>query len=119
MADERKLIASAQAGSESSTQELVLRHISFVIFRLHRKVFPHLLQRFGEELLAEAIPVLYAKIHTYNLAYRDKSGQLKPVKFVSYIWKRIDDQILDSLKREHEYDYRSVRDMDVLQNIAS
>lgn len=116
--EERRLIGLAQRGSESSTQELVLRHISFVIFRLHRKVFPHLLRRFGEELLAEAIPVLYAKIQTYDLTYRGKAGQPKPVKFVSYIWKRIDGQILDSLKRELEHDKRLVRDADDWQNIA-
>jgi len=66
------LIAAAQRGSEQSVQELVLRHISFISFRLHRKVFPHLLRRFGEELLSEAIPILYAKIQTYDLDYRDR-----------------------------------------------
>lgn len=118
LADERRLIALAQAGSESSTQELVLCHVGFVIFRLHRKVFPRLLRRFGEELLAEAIPVLYAKIQAYDLDYCDKSGQPKPVKFVSYIWKRIDGQILDSLKRELEHDKRLVRGSDDVQDIA-
>lgn len=54
--EERRLIASAQRGSERSTHELVLRHIGFVSFRLHRRVFPDLLRRFGEELLSEAIP---------------------------------------------------------------
>jgi hypothetical protein len=112
------LIALAQAGSESSTHELVLRHISFVIFRLHRKVFPHLLRRFGEELLAESLPALHAKIRTYDLAYRDKAGQPKPVKFVSYIWKRIDGHILDSLKRELEHDKKLVREPDDWQDIA-
>jgi len=43
---------------------------------------------------------LYAKIQTYDLDYCDKSGQRKPVKFVSYIWKRIDGHILDGAKRE-------------------
>ena len=94
------MIAAAQRGSERSTQELVLRHINFVSFRLHRRVFPHLLPRFGEELLSEAIPILYAKIQTYDLAYRDRQGNPKPVRFVSYIWKRIDGHILDGLKRE-------------------
>jgi hypothetical protein len=106
LADERQLIALAQAGSESSTYELVLRHIGFIVFRIHRKVFPHLLPRFGEELLAETIPVLHAKIQTYDLDYCDKFGQPKPVKFISYIWKRIDGHILDSLKRELEHDKR-------------
>ena len=96
------MIAAAQRGSEQSVQKLVLRHIGFVSFRLHRRVFPDLLRRFGEELLSEAIPILYAKIQTYDLDYRDLLGNPKPVKFVSYIWKRIDGHILDSLKRELE-----------------
>ena len=118
LVEERRLIALAQRGSEQNIQELVLRHIGFVIFRLHRKVFPDLLRRFGDELLAEAILVLHAKIQTYDLTYRDKSGQPKPVKFVSYIWKRIDGQILDSLKRELEHDKRLVRKSDDWQDIA-
>lgn len=98
--EERDLIAQAQEGSEKSTEEIVYRHISFVIFRLRRKVFPDYLKRFGEDLLSASIPILYQKIQTYNLAYRDKGGNYKPVKFASYIWKRIDGFILDSLKKE-------------------
>lgn len=98
------MIAAAQRGSERSIQELVLRHINFIAFRLHRRVFPDLLRRFGEELLSEAIPILYAKVQTYDLDYCDKHGQPKPVRFVSYIWKRIDGHILDGVKRELEYD---------------
>jgi len=100
LAEERRLIALAQAGCAHSADELVFRSISFVVFRLHRRVFPHLLRRFGDNLLSESITVLYAKIKTYDLAYRDKFGQPQPVRFVSYIWKRIDGHILDSLKRE-------------------
>lgn len=111
LVEERRLIASAQRGSEQSTHELVLRHIGFVTFRIHRRVFPHLLPRFGEELLADTIPLLYAKIRTYDLGYRDKTGQLKPVKFVSYIWKRIDGHILDSVTQELHQDARLVRDV--------
>jgi hypothetical protein len=77
-----------------------LRHVGFVVFRLYRKVFPDLLRRFGQDLLEETILVLYAKVQTYDLAYRDKQGHPKPVKFVSYIWKRIDGHIIDSLRRE-------------------
>lgn len=94
------MIAAAQRGSERSAQEIVLRHIGFVSFRLHRRAFPDFLRRFGEELLSEAIPILYAKIQTYDLDYCDKSGQRKPVKFVSYIWKWIDGFIIDALKEE-------------------
>jgi len=55
---------------------------------------------FWEDLLSQAILTLYEKIKTYDLEYKDKKGQLKPVKFSSYIWKRIDGLIIDFLKRE-------------------
>jgi hypothetical protein len=51
----------------------------------------------GSEVSAVAVgrgaasdPVLYAKVGTYNLKYRDRKGKPKPVRFGSYIWKRID-----------------------------
>jgi len=119
LAEKRRLIASAQHGSEASIQELILRHIGFVSFRIHRRVFPHLLRRFGEELLAETILVLYAKIQTYDLDYRDKTGRLKPVKFVSYIWKRIDGHILDALKQELEHDDKFMRGLGDLEDAGS
>ena len=87
LTEERRLIAQAQHGSPESAQELVLRHVGFVIFRPRKRVFPDLLPRFGDDLLSSAIPVLYQKIATYDLDYRDKQGYPKPVKFVSYIWK--------------------------------
>lgn len=98
---ERKLIALAQEGHQESRDELLLRHAGFVIFRLHRKVFrrEHL-RRYGEDLLSKTIPLLLGKIDSYDLAYRDPSGQPKPVRFASYIWKRVDGHIIDSLKEQ-------------------
>ena len=98
--EERRLIQKAQNGSKKSKDELVLRHISFLIFRIHKVVFPEFIQRFGEDLLEEAILIVYNKIESYDLDYRDKHGNLKPVRFVSYIWKRIDGFIIDYLKEE-------------------
>jgi len=98
--EERRLILKAQKGSRKSKDEIVLRHIGFLIFRIHKIVFPALIHRFGEDLLEEAILITYKKIKTYDLNYRDKKGNPNPVKFVSYIWKRIDGFIIDSLKRE-------------------
>ena len=34
------------------------------------------------------------------MEYKDKQGNLKPVRFSPYIWKRIDGFIIDSLKKE-------------------
>jgi len=100
LSEERCLISKAQKGSKKSRDEIVLRHIGFLIFRIHRRVFPELIKRLGEDLLEEVIPVVYKKIESYDPYYRDKQGNLKPVKFVSYIWKRIDRFIIDYLKKE-------------------
>ena len=100
--EERRLIAKAKKGSKKEIEELVLRHIGFVIFRIYKKTFPVYIERFGEEILSEATFILYEKIRTYNLRYGDKNGDFKPVRFSSYIWKRIDGFILDSLKKELE-----------------
>ena len=113
--EERRLIAKAKKGHQAETEELVLRYVGFIIFRLHKKVFPAYLARFGEDILAQAILILYDKIKTYNLSYRDKNGDLKPVKFSSYIWKRIDGFILDSLKEELTRERRQVQVLDSLE----
>ncbi len=112
---ERRLIAQAKKGFNESQKEIVLRHIGFVMFRLRRKLFPEHLKRFGEDFLEEAILVLYQKVKTYNLRYYDKDGNFKPVKFVSYIWKRVDGFIIDSIKKEIQKDWlRSYQDFDRL-----
>ena len=100
LSEERRLILKAQKGSKKSKDELVLRHVSFLIFRIYKVAFPDLVRRFGEDLLGEAILITYKKIDSYDLDYRDSKGNPKPVKFVSYIWKRIDGFIVDSLKKE-------------------
>jgi DNA-directed RNA polymerase specialized sigma subunit len=100
LAEERRLIQKAQKGSRRSKDELVLRHISFLIFRIHKAVFPEFIQRFGEDLLEETILIVYNKIESYDLDYCDKQGNLKPVRFISYIWKRIDGFIIDYVKKE-------------------
>jgi len=100
LSEERALIHKAQNGSKKSKDELILRHIGFLMFRIRRIVFPSLFNRFGEDLLAEAILIVYRKIEDYDLDYYDKQGNPKPVKFVSYIWKRIDGFIIDFLKKE-------------------
>ena len=100
LSEERQLILKAQKGSKKSKDEFVLRHVGFLIFRIHKIAFPEFIKRFGEDLLGEAILITYKKIDTYNLDYRDKKGNPNPVKFVSYIWKRIDGFIIDYLKKE-------------------
>lgn len=98
--EERRLIREAKRGGKAQAQELVLRHIGFVIFRIHKRAFPVYARRFGEDILSQAILVLYERVQSYNLRYYDKSGNFKPVRFVSYIWKFIDGLILASLKKK-------------------
>jgi DNA-directed RNA polymerase specialized sigma subunit len=120
LSEERRLIFKAQKGSKKSKDKIVFHYIGFLIFRIHKIVFPELLQRFGEDLLEEAILVVYKKIESYNLDYCDKQGNPKPVKLVSYIWKRIDGFIIDSLKKElvesnyyNQYSEYSIKNTDL------
>lgn len=106
--EERRLIRKAKKGSKQAADELVLRHVGFVIFRINKRAFPAYARRFGEDLLSQAIFVLYGKIQTYNLRYYDKEGNFKPVRFVSYIWKFIDGLILASLRKELHHEKRRV-----------
>jgi len=104
--EERCLISKAQKGCQKSRDEIILRHISFLMFRINKIVFPHLLRSFGEDLLQETILISYAKIKDYDFGYRNKKGELHPVKFSSYIWKRIDGYIIDFLKKESSLSQR-------------
>ena len=103
--EERQLIRQAKKEKEKA-DELVLRHISFIIFRIYKKTFPRYIERFGEDILSQAIFMLYGKIETYNLRYYDEKGNFKPVRFVSYIWKAVDGYILTLLKKELEREKR-------------
>ena len=97
---ERRLIKQAQEGSKAKIDELVERHIRFVIFRINKIVFPAYRVRFGQDILSEAIFILYDKIETYDLRYKDEYGNAKPVRFNSYVWKRIDGFVIDYLRKE-------------------
>lgn len=106
--EERRLIREAKKGSKQAADELVLRHIGFVIFRIHKCAFPAYARRFGEDILSQAIFILHHKIQTYNLRYYDKEGHFKPVRFVSYIWKFIDGLILVSLRKELRHEKKRI-----------
>ncbi len=100
LSEERHLILQAQNGSKESRDEIVLRHIDFLNFRIRKIAFPHLVRRFGNDLIGEGILIIYQKIESYNLNYCNKQGDPHPIKFVSYIWKRIDGFIIDYLEEE-------------------
>ena len=98
--EERRLIRQAKQCSKDKTDELILRHISFVIFRIQKIAFPIYRDRFSEDILSQLVFVLYDKIESYDLKYKDSEGNLKPVRFSSYVWKRIDGFIIDYLNKE-------------------
>lgn len=98
--EERLLIAKAQAGNKRCRDKLVLSHIRFTMWRLRKKIFNRYLVRYGEDMLAGAIPILYRTVETYNLNYRNADNKPKPVRFVSYIWKWIDGFALAYVKKE-------------------
>ena len=98
--EERQLIAQAKGRSKEKKEQFVLRHVGFIIFRIYKKTFPSYVARYGEDILSEAVLILYDKIKTCDLEYKDRQGNLKPVRFSSYIWKRIDGFIIDSVKKE-------------------
>ena len=103
LSEERHLIKKAQKGSAKSKDELILRHIGFLAGRICRIVFHDYLRRFGEDLLSEGILIIHAKVNDYDLAYCNKEGKPTPVRFKSYVWKRIDGFIIDYLKKEMVY----------------
>lgn len=98
--EERRLIAKAKKGFTKETEELILRHVGFIIFRIHKKTFPVYISRFGEDIFSQAVFILYDKIKSYDLRYKDRQGIRRPVRFSSYIWKRIDGFILAFLRKE-------------------
>jgi DNA-directed RNA polymerase specialized sigma subunit len=98
--EERRLISQAKRHCRGKADELILRHIGFAIFRIHKITFPIYRDRFSEDILSQLVLVLYDKIQSYNLRYKDKQGNFKPVRFSSYIWERIDGFIIDYLKKE-------------------
>ena len=80
LTEERRLISKAQKGSKKSKDEIVLRHIGFLIFWIRKIVFPTLIQRFGDDLLGDAILISYKKIEEYDLDHRDKQGNSNPAR---------------------------------------
>ncbi len=98
--EERHLIAQAKRHCKEKADELVLRHIGFAISRIHKITFPAYRGRFSEDILSQLVLILYDKIQSYNLRYKDREGNPRPVRFSSYVWKRIDGFIIDYLKRE-------------------
>ena len=98
--EERRLIAQAKRRCKEKSDELILRHIGFAISRIYKITFPIYRGRFSEDILSQLVFILYDKIQSYNLRYKDKEGNPKPVRFSSYVWKRIDGFIIDYMKEE-------------------
>jgi len=53
--EERQLIAQAKGNSKEKAEEVVLRHVGFIIYRIQKMAFPSYMTRFGEDILFEAV----------------------------------------------------------------
>ena len=69
--EERRLIAQAKRGDKGKADELSLRHIGLVIFRINKIIFPIYRDRFSEDILSQLVVILYDKILSYVLSYKD------------------------------------------------
>lgn len=80
--EERRLIRKAKKGSKQAADELVLRHIGFVIFRINKRAFPAYASRFGGDILSQAIGSLVRHslstfgVRNFFLQYRAMHGHL-------------------------------------------
>ena len=100
--DERKLITQAKRGKVSAKQELILYQTGFILFRINAMLYPSTLVRCGEDIIHECMKYALEKVTSYNLRYRNKSGELHPVYFRTYLWKGITRVIMGSVKRKKE-----------------
>ena len=107
---ERRLISLAKKGKKSAREELLYYQTGFLLYRVKNILYPSVLNYYGEDILQECFDLALKKIDTYNLRYRDKKGNLKPVYFRSYIWKGITGVIVSSIKKRKEILFSELSD---------
>jgi hypothetical protein len=99
---ERKLIVLAQKGNSSAQSELLLHLIGFFLFRIKTTLYPSIVKQYGEDILQDCLCLAVKKIGTYNLKYKNKTGDLHPVNLSTYMWKSITGLMLTSVKTKRE-----------------
>lgn len=102
LVEERKLIAKAKQGKASARQKLILCQTGFFLYRVNTMLYQAIRMRYGEDIIHECMKYALEKVSSYNLRYRNKSGELKPVYFRTYLWKGITGIIAGSVKKKKE-----------------
>ena len=99
---ERKLIALAKKGMSSAQEELLLHLVGFFLFRIKTTLYPSIVKQYGEDILQDCLYLAIKKIRTYNLRYKNKTGELQPVHFSTYMWKSVTGLMLAFVKAKKE-----------------
>ena len=71
--EERQLIAQAKGNSKAKAEEIVLRHVGFVIRRIHKKHSRRIWRGMGEDILSE--PFLFCMIKSRPMIWSTKTGK--------------------------------------------
>lgn len=99
---ERRLIKTAQKGDSSAQEKLLLYLIGFFIFRIRTSLYPKIVNQYGEDILQDCLSLAIKKISTYNLKYKNKTGELHPVHLSTYMWKSITGLMFNFVKTKRE-----------------
>ena len=86
---ERKLIILAKKGVIEARDELLLHLMGFFVIRIQALAFPSIIKSYGDDLIQQCLILATEKIETYNLKYRNKTGELQPLHLSTYMWKNV------------------------------
>jgi len=107
---ERELIVLAKKGIVEAQNELLLHLIGFFAIRIKFTAFPSLIEQHGEDLIQECLVLAIKKIATYNLEYRNKTGELQPLHLSTYMWKSVTGLIYTYGKNKKEICFSDLSD---------
>ena len=110
---ERKLIALAKKGDSSAQNELLLHLAGFFLFRIKTTLYPSFLIRYGEDILQDCFILATKNILTYNMRYRNKTGELQMVHLSTYMWKSVTGLILNFTKTKKEICFSDLSDLSI------
>ncbi len=110
---ERKLIAFAKKGNSLAQNKLLLHLVGFFLFRIKTTLYPSIVKQYGEDILQECLLLAIEKIHTYNLRYKNKTGELQPVHLSTYMWKSVTGLMLSFIKTNKEICFSNLSSWDI------
>lgn len=107
---ERKLIHLAQRGFVEAQNKLLCHLIGFFVIRVKTTAFPSFFLPYGEDIIQDCVIMAAEKIRTYDLEYKNKSGELQPLHFSTYIWKSVTGLIYTYRKQKREICFSDISD---------